>query len=276
MDGRPGQGHGGVDAVKAVLESGRAGMLFARMDLAIFRNVVDEANRLKLPVAVHTGSARDVADAADAGARGIEHGSFSEPLPDDLLRRLAAGGVAYDPTLSVLEALGELSAGRDDLLRRPLVQQAVSQQLLSGTRAEIKGGKYANAERAAGVASARRIAEENLRRAWKAGVPLVTGSDAGNALVFHGPTVHRELQLWVAAGISPEAALQAATWNAAKLVGADSRIGMIAPGRDANLLVVDGDPTRDIAATERISLVVLKGERIRRQDLFDAAKNPLK
>ena len=126
------------------------------------------------------------------------------------------------------------------------------------------------------MASARRIAEENLRRAWKAGVPLVTGSDAGNALVFHGPTVHRELQLWVAAGISPEAALQAATWNAAKLVGADSRIGMIAPGRDANLLVVDGDPTRDIAATERISLVVLKGERIRRQDLFDAAKNPLK
>jgi imidazolonepropionase-like amidohydrolase len=106
-------------------------------------------------------------------------------------------------------------------------------------------------------------------------VPLVTGSDAGNLLVFHGPTVHRELQLWVEAGIPVAAALQAATWNAAKLLGADGRIGLIAEGRDANLLLVDGDPLRDVSSTERISLVVFKGERVRRADLFDAAKNPL-
>jgi imidazolonepropionase-like amidohydrolase len=69
--------------------------------------------------------------------------------------------------------------------------------------------------------------------------------------------------------------LQAATANAARLLGAHARIGTIASGRDANLLVVDGDPTHDIAATERISLVVLKGERIRRNELFDPARNPL-
>src|SRR5207244_2309603 len=118
-------------------------------------------------------------------------------------------------------------------------------------------------------------ARDNLVRAWQAGVPLVTGSDAGNMLVFHGPTVHRELQLWVDAGIPPAAALQAATWNAAKLLRADTRIGLIQAGYSANLLVVDGDPTRDISASERISLVVLKGERVRRADLFDAGKNPL-
>jgi imidazolonepropionase-like amidohydrolase len=106
-------------------------------------------------------------------------------------------------------------------------------------------------------------------------VPLVTGSDAGNMLVFHGPTVHRELQLWVEAGIPPAVALQAATLNAARLLRADARIGVVAAGHDANLLVVDGDPTKDIASTERISLVVLRGERIRRAELFDATKNPL-
>ncbi len=126
-----------------------------------------------------------------------------------------------------------------------------------------------------GIDGAIRIAQDNLRRAWKAGVPLVTGSDAGNMLVFHGPTVHRELQLWVEAGLPPAVALQAATLNAAKLLRADGRIGLVAPDHDANLLVVDGDPTRDISATERISMVVLKGERVRRVDLFDAAKNPL-
>jgi imidazolonepropionase-like amidohydrolase len=189
---------------------------------------------------------------------------------------MARDGVAYDPTLSVLEAIRDLSAGRGDLLRRSLVQQAVSQKLLSGTAAAIKGGTFPNVERADGIGRAIGIAQDNLRRAWQAGVPLVTGSDAGNMLVFHGPTVHRELQLWVEAGIPPVVALQAATYNAAKLLRADARIGLVATGHDANLLVVDGDPTRDISATERISMVVLKGERVRRVDLFDAAKNPLR
>jgi len=176
---------------------------------------------------------------------------------------------------TVLEAFRDLSSGRGDLLRRSLVQQAVSQKLLAGTSSAIRTGTYTDAERAGGIDAAIRIAQDNLRRAWKAGVPLVTGSDAGNMLVFHGPTVHRELQLWVEAGLPPVVALQAATLNAAKLLRADSRIGLVAPDRDANLLVVDGDPTRDITATERVSMVVLKGERVRRVDLFDAAKNPL-
>jgi imidazolonepropionase-like amidohydrolase/ABC-type multidrug transport system permease subunit len=266
----------GVDAIKAVLETGRTGMLFARMDLAMFRAVVQEAAAQRLPASVHTGSARDVEDAVDAGASSVEHGSFGEPIGDALLARMAAGGVAYDPTLSVLEGIRDLAAGRTDLLRRSLVQQTVSQKLLTGTAAAIKEGKFSNLERAGGIDGAIRIAQDNLRRAWKAGVPLVTGSDAGNMLVFHGPTVHRELQLWIEAGIPAAVALQAATWNAARLLRADSRIGLVAIGHDANLLVVDGDPTRDISATERISMVVLKGERVRRVDLFDDSKNPLR
>jgi imidazolonepropionase-like amidohydrolase len=245
------------------------------MDLAIFRAVVDEATQQRLPTAVHTGGARDVDDAVAAGATGIEHGSFNDRIADAVLERMAVRGVFYDPTLSVLEGIRDLSAGRGDLLRRSLVQQAVSQKLLGGTAAALKEGKMTNVERAGGVDGALRIAKDNLVRAWKAGVPLATGSDAGNMLVFHGPTIHRELQLWVEAGIPPAVALQAATWNAAKLLRADKRIGLVQPGYDANLLIVDGDPSRDIAATERISSVVFKGERIRRVELFDATKNPL-
>jgi imidazolonepropionase-like amidohydrolase/ABC-type multidrug transport system permease subunit len=266
---------GGVDAIKAVLENGRTGMLFSRMDLAMFRAVVEEARAQRLPVSVHTGNARDVEDAVEAGASSIEHGSFSEKIPDAVFARMAKDGVAYDPTLSVLEAMRDMAAGRADLLRRPLVQQAVSQKLLTGTGAILKDATGRSEERSAGIAGALRTAQDNLRRAWQAGVPLVTGSDAGNMLVFHGPTVHRELQLWVEAGIPPAVALQAATANAAKLLRAADRVGLVAAGMDANLLVVDGDPTSDIGATERISMVVLKGERVRRVDLFDAAKNPL-
>jgi len=264
----------GVDAIKAVLESGRTGRLFERMDTALFRAVVDEAKAQHLPVAVHTGNARDVEDAVNAGVNGIEHGSFSDAIPDELFARMAAAHITYDPTLTVLEAFRDLSAGKADLLARSLVQQAVSQKLLTGTRNALHKATP-NPQQATGIGSALGVARNNLLRAWKAGVPLVTGSDAGNMLVFHGPTVHREMQLWVEAGIPPTVALQAATYNAAKLLGAEYRIGLVKVGHAANLLVVDGDPTKDIAAAERISVVVIKGERVRRADLFDGSKNPL-
>ena len=104
--------------------------------------------------------------------------------------------------------------------------------------------------------------------AHRAGVPLAAGSDAGNLLVFHGGTIQREMKLWVDAGIPAEVALQAATWNNARLLGAADRIGKIAEGYEANLLLVDGNPFEEIEALERISVVVYKGERVNRNDLF--------
>jgi imidazolonepropionase-like amidohydrolase len=73
----------------------------------------------------------------------------------------------------------------------------------------------------------------------------------------------------VQAGIPPAVALQAATFNAARLLRLENRIGSIQAGYDADMLVVDGNPLEDISATERISLVVFKGERIDRNELFD-------
>ena len=81
--------------------------------------------------------------------------------------------------------------------------------------------------------------------------------------------MQHEIQLWVQAGIPPAVALQAATFNAARLLRAEQRIGSIQPGNDADLLVVDGNPLDDISATERISLVVFKGERVERSELFN-------
>ena len=82
--------------------------------------------------------------------------------------------------------------------------------------------------------------------------------------MIHGPSVQQELTLWTQEGVPAAVALQAATSNAAKALHSDSRFGTIEAGREANLLLVDGDPLSDISATERISLVVFKGERVRR------------
>ena len=116
------------------------------------------------------------------------------------------------------------------------------------------------------------VANQNLLSAYKQGVTLVTGTDSGNPLTIHGPAIHRELQLWVEAGIPPSVALQAATWNAAKLLHAADRIGLIRKGYEASFILVDGNPLKDVTATERLSSVFFKGEHIGRQNLFDDEK----
>jgi imidazolonepropionase-like amidohydrolase len=86
--------------------------------------------------------------------------------------------------------------------------------------------------------------------------------------VFHGPTVQHEIELWISAGIPPAVALQAATQNAAQLLRASDRFGTIAVGKDATLLMVDGNPLQDVHALSAISMVMFKGENVNRTDLF--------
>jgi imidazolonepropionase-like amidohydrolase len=260
----------GVDCIKAILDAGAGSRVFNRLDTGLFDAVARQAHADSLPLAVHTGDARDVADAVQAQANSVEHGSFRERIPDALFEQMAKQGTSYDPTLSVGEALKDFAAGKTDLLKRSSVLQVGPPELLRGTE-EAMGSAETEAMRKswAQYPIDMAIAIDNLKRAHADGVLLVTGSDAGNMLVIHGPTVQHELQLWVQAGIPPAVALQAATLNAARLLGADNHIGSIRPGIEADLLVVDGNPLEDIAATERISLVVFKGERIDRTELFD-------
>jgi len=259
-----------VDCIKAILEAGAGGQVFNRLDSALFEAVAQQAHSDSLPLSVHTGDVRDVTDAIHAQANSIEHGSFREKIPDALFDQMAQQGIAYDPTLSAGEALLDFAAGKTDLLKRSLVQQVGPPELLRGTEdAMASPDTEALRKSLAQYPIDMSIAVDNLKRAHDHGVMLVTGSDAGNNLVIHGPTVQHELQLWVRAGIPANVALQAATLNAARFLRSENRVGSIRPGNDADLLVVDGNPLDDITATERISLVVFKGERIERSELFN-------
>ncbi len=260
----------GVDGIKAILEAGWGeGMLYDRFDLLLVRSVAEEARAQRLPLSTHTGDARDVTDAVEIGSDSIEHGSWRGDIPEAVLQRMVRQGTWLDPTLGVAEAYAGYFSGNAGALNRTLVQQAVAGNVLMATREFVAAGRGADTARAAIFQSALEQATANLLRAWKAGVGLVMGTDAGNPMVFPGPALHHELQLWVKAGIPARVALAAATLNGARLLHAESRFGAIRKGLEANLLLVDGNPLEDISATERISLVVFKGERIRRAALFD-------
>jgi imidazolonepropionase-like amidohydrolase/ABC-type multidrug transport system permease subunit len=259
-----------VDAIKGVLEAGVPGHSYNRMDLEILRSVIDEAHAKNLPVAIHTGSSQDVIDAVTLGADSIEHGSFIDEIPDATIAEMKAKNIAYDPTLSVVEGFTNFAKGDTTLLKRSLVQQVTPKDLLSGTEKAATSDQFKGLrEGLSRYPMSLEIGGRNLLKAWRAGVLLVTGTDAGNFLVLHGPTVQHEIELWVAAGIPVEVALQAATSNAAKLLRADSRTGTIEKGKEATLLIVDGNPLQDVRALSSISAVFLKGERVIRSELFE-------
>jgi imidazolonepropionase-like amidohydrolase len=259
-----------VDAIKGVLEAGVPGYPFNRMDVEILRSVVDEAHAKNLPVAIHTGSSKDVADAVALAPDSIEHGSFIDEIPDATIAEMKAKNIAYDPTLSVVEGFTNFSKGDTALLKRSLVQQVTAQDLLSGTEKAAVSDQFKGLrEGLSRYPMSMDIGGRNLIKAWHAGVMLVTGSDAGNFLVLHGPTVQHEIELWVVAGIPIDVALQAATSNAAKLLRADSRIGTIEKSKEATLLIVDGNPLQEVRALSSISTVFLKGERVNRSELLE-------
>lgn len=262
----------GVDCVKAVLEAGNATWgKFNRLDSQIYQAVIAEATKQGLITATHTNSAADVKLAVEAGTNSIEHGSTGDLIPEETFAAMKAQNVFYDPTLSVFEAYAELSKGSTQLLDRPLLQQVRQADLISNTKSVYSKPRKSGAD----VAALNALAEmptQNLLRAYQSGVVLITGSDAGNPMVIHGPTVQHELELWVNAKIPAAVALQAATYNAAKALHQENRIGLIREGMDANLLLLDGDPVQDISATEHVNAVYLRGERIERGDLFDQFK----
>jgi imidazolonepropionase-like amidohydrolase len=261
----------GVDGIKAILEGGWPGHVIPRLDPALLKAIVEAAHADSLPVVSHTGTAKDVADALEAGVDGIEHGSERQDLPEELFAKMKQIGATYDPTLAVYEAMAMTSQGKFDPLDRTLVQQVGPQKLLKETRHTLETSKQFDEMRAAFKTHPLTLehSNANLLAAYHAGVTLVTGTDSGNAQMIHGPGIHRELQLWVAAGIPPAVALQAATANGARLLRADKRIGSIKKGYEASLLLVDGNPLQDISATERISAVFFKGEHVARTKLFE-------
>lgn len=190
-----------------------------------------------LRVVAHATSETTYQIALDAGVDIVTHVPMQSVLSDGLHRE----SLIASPTLVMMRGMCE------SLSRKPLLR------ILSTLRI-IPRLDYANSR-------------ASVRRLHEAGVPILAGSDANAdpATPFsppHGQSLHTELCLLVDAGLSPLEALRAATSRAADAFGLTDR-GAIEPGRRADLLLVDGDPTTDIQATRRIKHVWAGGVRVR-------------
>lgn len=107
---------------------------------------------------------------------------------------------------------------------------------------------------------------------FRDGVPFLAGTDTGNPYCFPGFSLHDELALLVESGVSPLGALQAATRNPAIFMDASDKYGSVAPGKVADLVLLDADPLKDIHNTTRTLEVFLAGKEFNRAALDDVLK----
>ncbi len=170
----------------------------------------------------------------------------------------ARRGVWNCPTLVTAAAYGELYRGH-----LPVAGEldSVSPDWRARWDPAHSPRKYDHAiRRAMEAAHAQTIEIEAalVRELVAAGAPLLAGTDTPNPYVVPGASLHQELGLLVAAGLTPYAALRAATIDAAEFLG-DARDGRIAAGAHADLVMLDADPIADIHAVDRIDGVMMRG-----------------
>jgi imidazolonepropionase-like amidohydrolase len=241
---------------------------------------IDEAHKLGLKVTGHLCSI-GFTEAARLGIDDLEHGlvvdteffsgkkpdacpdtrgayeELSKMAPDDprlaaLINELVQRHVALTSTLAVFDAITEAGFKR-------ALTPAVLEALSPDTRTRLLAGHVAGRDPAMWTPIVK-LEMEFERRFARAGGLLIAGCDpTGNGTTLAGYGDWRDVELLVEAGFPPVEALKIHSWNGAQWLGVQDRIGSIAPGKDADLVVVAGDPSKNIADLEKVETVFKDG-----------------
>jgi imidazolonepropionase-like amidohydrolase len=189
------------------------------------RTIVETAADWGVLVAAHAHGDEGMQRAVRAGVRTIEHGTL---MSEETMRLMIERGTYYVPTITAgkeVEALAQIEGYYPDVV--------VPKALELGPQIQ-----------------------ETFGRAWRAGVPIAFGTDAG---VFRHGENAREFVYMVETGYPPMDAIRSATSVNARVLGMEDRIGAIEPGLLADIIAVDGDPLRDISVLRNVSFVMKDG-----------------
>lgn len=234
------------------------GSLHAKMTPEMYRAIIDEAHKRGLRVAAHVYYLADAKQLVSDGVDVLAHGVRDRPVDDEFITAMKAHGTWYIPTVSLDEdfyVFAQHPAWMDTPFFHEAVQPALAAQFTDPAWQQKALEPTSLATNEASVKN--NLA--NLKRLYDAGVNIGFGTDSGASPVrIPGFAEHRELQLYVQAGLTPVQAIHLATGNAAALLKLDDR-GVIQPGKRADLLVVDGDPSQRITDMDRIRAVYQRG-----------------
>ena len=227
----------------------------------LYRAIIDEAHNQKMRVAVHATELEDAKDLLRAGVDVFAH--MISDVDDELVALFK-----QHPNTAVLTALG---GPRRTIYApwlnppHPLVAATISSAQISRLQGRLASAKPDELDRARQAWA--RVAR-GLARLNAAGVKIGAATDGGGQTgdQFVGWTMHTEVENMVAAGMSPAQVLVAATKTSAEVLGLDE-LGMVAPGKSADFVVLDANPLDDVTNTRKINRVYLRGQEIDRNKL---------
>ena len=250
----------GSDAVK-VWYLAEPGSADEERFLPLLQRAGELAEARGIPLIVHATALETAKDAIRAGAHLLVHSVRDQEVDTEFLELALAAGTIYNPTLVVHEGYHEIRARHFRDTRYPL--DCVDSVTFAKARStqEIPGGLEPEdvAASARDLERQSRLLAENLLRVHEAGIPVAMGTDAGNPLTLHGPSVHHEMEAMVDAGMTPMEVLVASTRNGARAMGREDVLGTLEAGKRAHLLVLDSDPTESVAAFRDMSHLVVGG-----------------
>jgi imidazolonepropionase-like amidohydrolase len=247
----------GADVIKIIVD--RVPESAPRIKPEVLDAAVAEATRLGVRAVAHIGTTQDAIDAAEAGVAAWMHGVYKERIPDGRIAQLAHYRIPMVPTIAVFESYAQLGQGPRTPSR--LERETVSVEILSSFDHVPDGARIPSLDPyLENLRQQRQAWRDNVRRLRAAGVTILAGSDTQIG-VFPGAGLHRELRFLAEAGMTPAEAIRAATLDAARFLahGGEPEFGIIAEGKRADLLLVEGDPTANLTALADIRAVVKDG-----------------
>ena len=226
-----------------------------KLEPALYTAIIDEAHKNNLRVTVHATDLADVKALVRAGVDGLAH--MVGDVDDELIDLLKS-----HPNVYFTLALGGLRRQLYAPWLNPphhLISETVAPEQIKRLQDRMAKGPSANAQRSWERLSA------GVKRLAAAGVRIGVGTDGGGQQgdQFIGWTMHAELENMVAAGMTPGQVLEAATRTSAGIVNLDE-LGLVAPGKSADFVVLDANPLVDITNTRKIARVYLRGQELPR------------
>ena len=248
-----------VDVVKIWVDDRNGNV--EKLTPEIYRVIIEEAHVRDLQVIAHVFYAEDATDLVEAGVNGFAHLVRDEEMSPALVAAINSQNVFVMPNLGISErgTHDESPAWLED----PLLHDSITTEVLDRARESF------SSRSAQAVARARESyanMERSVASLKAAGVDLVLGADSGVQDHFYGYTEIRELELMVAAGLTPNEAIVAATSLSARTLEIEG-VGQLTAGRSADFIVLSANPLDDITNMRQIEQVFLKGVEVDREGL---------
>jgi imidazolonepropionase-like amidohydrolase len=235
---------------------------------AMLLAAADETRKAGLRLIVHATELHSAKDAVEAGAAVLVHQVFNDTVDADLIAAIKQKGVVVIPTLTVLDGYADVFRGRSPEARYPLdcVDSSTRRKLETILPDTLR--KAGAAFWSGPGAALRSTAAHNVKRMYAAGIPLAMGTDAGNPGTAHGPSVYAEMEAMQQAGMPASAVFAASTIVAARAMALDHELGSVEPGKRADLIAFDADPTTDVRNARQVRLVIHNGVLHSRRELL--------